>query len=71
LEQFQFYASGSTLENCLGPFLTGDNIGISSKGTGSGQGTVNYFVLPNKTGKKRTGTLTIAERRFVIIQQAQ
>ncbi len=45
-----------------------DWIGISSGGSGTGSGTVNYYVLSNKTGRARTGTLTIAGRLFTITQ---
>ena len=47
-----------------------DWIGITSGWNGSGNGIVNYFVLPNNTGKDRTGTLTIAGQTFTITQQA-
>jgi hypothetical protein len=47
-----------------------DWIGISSGWSGSGNGTVNYFVLANNTGGTRTGTLTIAGQTFTITQQA-
>ncbi len=45
-----------------------DWIGISSGASGTGNGTVNYFVLANNTGSARTGTLTIAGQTFTIIQ---
>lgn len=48
-----------------------DWIGISSGEKGTGNGTVNYYVLPNKTGSARTGTLTIAGLTFTITQPAQ
>ena len=48
-----------------------DWIGISSGDKGTGNGTVNYFVLANKTGSLRTGSLTIAGLPFTITQQAE
>jgi hypothetical protein len=48
-----------------------DWIGISSGLSGSGNGTVNYFVLPNNTGSARTGTLTIAGQTFTVTQAGQ
>jgi hypothetical protein len=45
-----------------------DWIGISSGGSGTGNGTVNYFVLANTTGATRTGILTIAGRTFTVTQ---
>ncbi|MGA2464083.1 MAG: BACON domain-containing protein, partial [Thermodesulfobacteriota bacterium] len=48
-----------------------DWIGISSGWSGTGNGTVNYFVLANNTASTRTGTLTIAGQTFTITQQAQ
>ena len=47
-----------------------DWIGISSGWNGTGNGTVDYFVLANNTGKSRTGTLAIAGQTFTITQQA-
>jgi hypothetical protein len=48
-----------------------DWIGVSSGDKGTGNGTINYFVLPNKTGGTRTGTLTIAGLTFTITQPSQ
>jgi hypothetical protein len=48
-----------------------DWIGISSGLSGSGNGTVNYFVLPNNTGSARAGTLTIAGQTFTVTQAGQ
>ncbi len=48
-----------------------DWIGISSELSGTGKGAVNYFILPNKTGRARTGTLTIAGRTFRVTQAGQ
>jgi hypothetical protein len=48
-----------------------DWIGISSGWNGTGNGTVNYFVLANNTGSSRSGYLTIAGQTFNITQQAQ
>jgi hypothetical protein len=48
-----------------------DWIGISSGASGSGNGTVNYFVLTNNTGSSRTGTLTVASQTFTITQLGQ
>jgi len=46
-----------------------DWIGISSGWSGTGNGTVNYFLLPNNTDSLRTGTLTISGKTFIITQQ--
>jgi hypothetical protein len=46
-----------------------DWIAISSGWNGTGNGTVNYFVLANNTGNSRTGTLAIAGQTFTITQQ--
>jgi hypothetical protein len=48
-----------------------DWLGISSGDKGTGNGTVNYFVLVNKTGRARTGTLTIAGKTFTVTQAGQ
>ena len=48
-----------------------DWIGISSGWSGSGNGTVNYFVLANGSSSSRTGTLTIAGQTFTITQQGK
>ena len=48
-----------------------DWLGISSGDKGSGNGTVNYYVLANKTGHVRTGTLTIAGKTFTVTQSGQ
>jgi uncharacterized repeat protein (TIGR02543 family) len=48
-----------------------DWIGISSGWSGTGNGTVNYFLLPNNTGMDRTGTLIIAGKTFMITQSGQ
>jgi len=42
-------------------------IGVSSGQTGSGNGTVQLAVLPN-TGAERTGTVTIGDQTFTIVQ---
>jgi hypothetical protein len=47
-----------------------DWVGISSGASGTGNGTVNYFVLANNTGSPRTGTMIIAGQTFTITQQA-
>ena len=47
-----------------------DWIGITSGWSGTGNGTVNYFLLANNSGSTRTGTLTIAGRTFTITQQS-
>ena len=48
-----------------------DWIGVSSGDKGTGNGTVNYIVLPNKTGSTRTGTIMIAGLKFAITQPSQ
>jgi hypothetical protein len=45
-----------------------DWIGINSGWSGTGNGTVNYIVLPNNTGQNRTGTVTIAGKTFTVTQ---
>ena len=46
-----------------------DWIGINSGWSGTGNGTVNYFLLANNTGSTRTGTLAISGQTFTITQQ--
>jgi hypothetical protein len=48
-----------------------DWIAIDSGGSGSGNGTLNYHVLSNNTGKDRTGTLSIAGQTFTVMQQGE
>ena len=45
-----------------------DWIGISSGWSGTGNGTVNYFVLANNAGIPRTGILRIAGQTFTVTQ---
>jgi hypothetical protein len=45
-----------------------DWLGINAGWTGTGNGTVTYYVLANSTGQNRTGTLTIAGRTFTVTQ---
>jgi hypothetical protein len=45
-----------------------DWIGISSGSSGTGNGTVNYFLLVNNTGQSRSGTLTIGGKTFTVMQ---
>jgi hypothetical protein len=47
------------------PFIT-----ITSGGSGSGNGTVGYFVLANTTNDTRIGTMTIAGQSFTVSQTA-
>jgi len=43
-------------------------INVTSGNSGSGNGTVNYTVLPNTDANSRTGTITIAGQTFTITQ---
>ncbi|KJU86983.1 protein containing DUF1566 [Candidatus Magnetobacterium bavaricum] len=45
-------------------------ITISSGSTGTGNGTINYTVAPNTIAFKRTGTITIAGKTFMVTQDA-
>jgi BACON domain-containing protein len=45
-------------------------ITITSGGSGSGNGVVNYFVEPNNGSMPRTGNLKIAGKVFVVTQKA-
>lgn len=46
-------------------------IRISSGASGTGNGTVRYYVYPNNTRKTWTGTLTIAGNTFTINQKTR
>lgn len=46
-------------------------ITVTSGGTGSGSGTVDYFVSANTGTTARTGTITIAGRLFTVTQSNQ
>jgi hypothetical protein len=60
----------STQNNCAWTASSNASwITITSGGSGSGDGRVNYLVLPN-IGGSRTGTLTIAGQTFTITQAA-
>ena len=45
-------------------------LSVTSGGSGSGNGTVNYSVAANTTTSSRTGTLTIAGRTLTVTQAA-
>ena len=47
-----------------------DWLGITSGTSGTGNGTVNYSVQANNTGKTRIGKLTVAGQTFTVTQQA-
>jgi hypothetical protein len=43
-------------------------ISVTSGATGTGNGTVKYYVYPNNTSISWTGTLTVGEQTFTVTQ---
>jgi len=61
--------NGGSVSNC--PWIAESNVDwitIDSGSSGSGDGTVSYTVLPNKTSSQRTGTISIADQTFTVKQ---
>jgi hypothetical protein len=46
-------------------------ISVTSGSTGSGSGTVSYSVAPNNDVAERTGTITVADRKFAVRQSGE
>ncbi len=48
-----------------------DWLGIKSGSNGTGDGTVKWYTLPNKSNSQRIGTLTIGGQTFTVTQAGQ
>ena len=56
-------------EGCAWSATTGDDfITITSGGSGTGSGVVNYTIEPNTGSSRRIGSISIAGRAFIVLQ---